>query len=126
MKKILLVLSVFIINHLMAQTPEDALRFSWNVQSGTARIQAIGGTMGSLGGDITATFVNPAGLGFYRTGDFVLSPNFSFGKTKSTYLGTRLDSTTKKFAVGTTGVVFASSERGKTRSTAISLAVNQT
>ncbi len=38
--------------------------------------------MGSLGGDINATFVNPAGLGFYKTGEFVLSPGLTFLKIK--------------------------------------------
>lgn len=111
---------------LFAQTPEDAIRFSWNAQSGTARIQAIGGAMGSLGGDITATFVNPAGLGFYRTGDVVISPSFRFGKTSSTYLGRREDSTANKFAFGTTGIVFGGSDGRKEKSTAISIAINQT
>lgn len=57
MKRIILLLfTTASVAHLWAQTPEDALRLSWNVQGGTARAQAIGGAMGSLGGDITATF----------------------------------------------------------------------
>lgn len=126
MKKYLLVFfSLCSLQYLSAQSPEDALRYSWNVQSGTARIQAIGGAMGSLGGDITATFVNPAGLGFYRTGDLVFTPTFGFGKTKSTFLSRREDTTANKFAFGTTGVVFGGSDGRKTRSTAVSIAINQ-
>ena len=49
-----------------AQIPEDALRMSYFRPTGTAREQAIGGAMGSLGGDITANYVNPAGLGFLK------------------------------------------------------------
>ena len=125
MKRIFLFFFSFAtICQLRAQTPEDALRMSWNVQNGTARIQAIGGAMGSLGGDITATFVNPAGLAFYRTGDVVFSPGYSFGKTKATYLGRRLDSTTNKFAIGTSGVVIGGTD-GKRRNTTISFAMNQ-
>lgn len=127
MKQLILLCFVFCAhNCLQAQTPEDALRLSWNVPGGTARVQAIGGAMGSLGGDITATFVNPAGLGFYRTGDVVLSPSFRFGKTGSTYLGNATDSTTNKFAIGTTGVVFGGSDGRKNRSTVVSIAINQT
>jgi hypothetical protein len=110
---------------LLAQTPEDALRYSWNVQSGTARVQAIGGAIGSLGGDVTATFVNPAGLAFYRTGDVVFSPSFGFGKSKATYLGRREDTTANKFAFGTTGIVFGGSDGRKKHGAAISLAINQ-
>lgn len=127
MKRIILTLiagSFFTI--VSAQTPEDALRLSWNVQGGTARVQAIGGAMGSLGGDITATFVNPAGLGFYRTGDVVFTPSFGFGKTKATYIGRRTDSSTKKFAIGTSGFIWGGDENKKGRSSAFSLAINQT
>jgi hypothetical protein len=122
---ILLFLGSFSFISVNAQTPEDALRLSWNVQSGTARAQAIGGAMGSLGGDITATFVNPAGLGFYRTGDAVLTPSFGFGKTKAKYTGMRTDTTANKFALGTSGFVWGSNDNGKSRSSAFSLAVNQ-
>lgn len=126
MKKYLsILLLVCVINNLSAQIPEDALRFSWNIQSGTARIQAIGGAMGSLGGDITATFVNPAGLGFYRTGDVVISPSLRFGKMAATYLGRKEDTTANKFAFGTTGIVFGGSDGRKKRSTAVSIAINQ-
>src|SRR5829696_4317550 len=73
----------------LGQEPADALRYSWYIQGGTARQQAIGGAMGSLGGEISATFVNPAGLGFYRTGDFVFTPGYNFQNNKSTYYGTK-------------------------------------
>lgn len=126
MKKTLLLFSGLLpVIVAFSQTPEDALRLSWNVQSGTARAQAIGGAMGSLGGDVTATFVNPAGLAFYRTGDFVVTPHYSFGKTNATYLGRRQDSASNKFALGTSGVVWGGGESGKSRNVAISLAVNQ-
>src|SRR6266496_5335966 len=68
-----------------AQEPADALRYSWYIQGGTARQQAIGGAMGSLGGDISATFVNPAGIAFFRTTDFVLTPGYKFQSNKSSY-----------------------------------------
>ena len=122
---ILLFFCAVIFESLKAQSPADALRYSWNVQNGTARIQAVGGAMGSLGGDITATFVNPAGLAFYRTGDVVFSPGFGFGKTKATYLGRREDTTVNKFAIGTSGIVFGNGDSKKKRNTAISIAINQ-
>src|SRR3989337_1694043 len=93
---------------LSAQEPADALRFSWTVPSGTERQQAIGGAMASLGGDVTATFVNPAGLAFYRTGDFTFSPSYRFGKNKSTYLNRKETDKDNSFALGTTGFVIGS------------------
>ena len=128
MKKILSIATGFLASIIVyAQEPADALRYSWYVPGGTARIQAAGGAMGSLGGDITATFVNPAGLGFYKTGDFVLSPAFRFGKTNSTYFNRTEKETNQKFTWGTTGFVFGGgNRRGDIRSAAFSIAYNRT
>jgi hypothetical protein len=107
-----------------AQLPEDALRMSNTFSAGTAREQAIGGAMGSIGGDITANFVNPAGLGFYKTGDLIFSPGYSFGHASTNYLSnyTKNPSVTN-FLLGTSGAVYG---RGDQQSTlAVSLAVNQ-
>src|SRR6476661_9141668 len=119
MKKIWLVfLSSVSLCMLHAQEPADALRFSWTTPGGTARQQAIGGAMGSLGGDITANFSNPAGLAFYKTGDFVFSPLYEFGKTKSTYLSRTEQDKTSRFTWGTTGFVIGSGGgRGNVRNT---------
>ncbi len=95
---------------IKAQIPEDAIRLSWITPSGTARHQAIGGAMGSLGGEISSTFINPAGLGLYKTGEFVLTPGLSLLKGKSTFRGT--DASTDRLArfnFGTSGVVWVHS-----------------
>lgn len=114
-------------NYLQAQVPEDALRLSWFQQTGTARNQAIGGAMGSLGGDITATFVNPAGLGFYKTSELVLTPGFNFLKNKSSYRETSASDNKSSFNLGTSGAVFGFSNRySKWGSGAFSIAVNRT
>jgi len=95
--------SIFTTN---AQTPEEALRLGWNTSGGTARYRAIGGTMGSLGGDITAAYVNPAGLGMYKTGEVVVSPGYSFSKVNSEFRGTKDSATKSAFDFGIIGAVF--------------------
>ena len=84
--------------------------------------------MGSLGGDISATFVNPAGLAFYKTGDFVFTPGFSLLNNKSTYFGRNEKDKKNNFYLGTTGFVLGggSSQGRRLRGSAISLAVNRT
>jgi hypothetical protein len=108
-----------------SQEPADALRYSWYIQGGTARQQAIGGAMGSLGGDISAAFVNPAGLGFYKTGDFVFTPGYNFLNNKSTYLGSAVKDKKNYFNFGTTGFVIDGNSYNN-KSSAFSIAVNRT
>lgn len=127
MKQTVLILgAVFCTATLFAQEPADALRFSWTVPGGTARQQAIGGAMGSLGGDITATFINPAGLAFYRTGDLTISPIYQFGSSKSTYLDRTERRKENNFTLGTTGFVMGSGSTSRGRNAAFSIAFNRT
>ncbi len=111
-----------------SQEPADALRYSWYTQSGTARQQAIGGAMGSLGGDISATFVNPAGLGFYKTGDFVLTPSYNFRSNKATYFGRTEKDKKNNMVFGTSGFVLGGSngmESRRNKSSSFAIAVNR-
>ncbi len=129
MKKLVyLFAALFAVQHVSAQIPEDAIRMSWSVPSGTARQQAIGGAMGSLGGDITATFVNPAGLGVYKTSEFVFSPSLSFLNGKGSFRETdsRAESYTR-FNIGTTGFVWGQSNpRSSWSNKSFSFAINRT
>lgn len=113
---------------LFAQLPEDALRMSWINNSGTARQQAIGGAMTGLGGEISATFSNPAGLGLYKTSEFVLSPGFSFMGSKGSFRGSNAKADKiNDFNFGTSGFVFGYSPRySRWTSKAISIAINRT
>ncbi len=129
MKKIVFI-AVCIVScqYLLAQEPADALRYSWYTPSGTARQQAIGGAGGSLGGDISAVFMNPAGLGFYKTGDFVLTPAYNLLNNKGTYFGRTEKDKKNVFSFGTSGVVFGGgwNRDGKKKGSAIALAINRT
>lgn len=65
---------------LNAQTTiYDANRWMGTDLSGTARFVGMGGAMGALGGDITTMGTNPAGIGIYRSNDFMVS--FGFDNT---------------------------------------------
>lgn len=109
-----------------AQTPEDALRYSWLPQNGTARNMAIGGAMGSLGGEITSTFVNPAGLGFYKTSEVVLTPAFLMKRNTNNYRDFKTKSSKNGMGFGTSGFVFGGSNGPNAKSSsAFSIAINQ-
>jgi hypothetical protein len=116
----------FLSTKSFAQIPEDAIRYSWFTQNGTARSLAIGGAMGSLGGDITANFVNPAGIGFYRTSEVAFSPGFSLNGIKTNYRGTALESSKNNFALGPIGFAWALPNRNNdNKSRSFSLAFTQ-
>jgi hypothetical protein len=129
MKKYLLLPALLLGISTYAQIPEDVLRYSFFPQNGTARVVAIGGAMGSLGGDITANFVNPAGLGNYKTGEFVYTPGVYFNNNKVNFRDTELKTSDNNFAFlgGLIGLVYGTGNRYKPgTSSAISLAVTQT
>ena len=128
MKSILLIaLVLFCSLASFAQIPEDALKYSWFGPNGTARTQAIGGAIGALGGDITSNFVNPAGLAFFKTREFVISPGFSFIKNNSNFRGDTKTDNKSFFNLGTSGVVFGANNNGsRWNGSAFSIAVSRT
>src|SRR5450759_3251778 len=99
---------LFAITNTYAQEPVDALRYSWTTQSGTARNQAIGGASGSLGGEFSTLFINPAGLGFYKTNEFVLTPGYSLKNFSSTYKTNSESSNNNNFNLGASGLLISS------------------
>ena len=126
MRKLFFALLLLPCSHLIAQLPEDALRYGYPLAGGTARNQAIGGAGGSLGGDITAANINPAGIGLYKNTEIVLSPGFNFINNKFNYRGTANKGKDNAFNYGTSGVVFGHVRNGNMgRSMAFSISVNQ-
>jgi hypothetical protein len=65
---------------------DNALLFSRTTSGGSARIQGIGGSAVSLGGDYSSAYSNPAGLGMFNRSEFALSTGLRFANTTSTYL----------------------------------------
>lgn len=128
MKKIILaatLIAAYSISY--AQTPEDALRYSWLQASGTARSQAIGNANGAIGGEISTMFSNPANIGFYKTGDFVISAGANGFKNDATYLGVTTNDKKGSGFLGTTGFVLGkpSYGGGSLKSSAFGIAVNR-
>jgi len=126
-KKILLSGTIFLVLKSFGQEPADALRYSWITPTGTARSMAIGGALTSLGGDITSTFVNPAGIALFKTGELVLTPGYTFNKNKSTYLGSKEKEDKNNFNMGASGFIFATAASGRSnwRNFSYSIAVDR-
>lgn len=126
-RKLYLIAALFATQQAVAQIPEDALRMSWNVPSGSARSQAIGGAMGALGGEITNLWVNPAGLGFYKTSEIVLSPGLTLARSKGSFRETEASADgLNRFNLGASGLVFGYNDHySKWTSKAFSIGVNR-
>ncbi|GEP97866.1 OmpP1/FadL family transporter [Chitinophaga cymbidii] len=122
-----LLIALSVSAHAWAQDEGDALRYSRLTTGGTARTQAIGGAAGSLGGDITASHVNPAGLGFFRTSEIVITPGFYFRSNQYDYLNTKTDQEKSGFSFHNLGVVFGmpTSSKSGWRNVAFSLNYNR-
>lgn len=90
-----------------AQNEIDALRYSTNYLSGTARYSAMGGAFGSLGGESATLSSNPAGLGMYQFSEFTFSPSLNLNTTRSYYNNSQLSSYKSSMSISNLGLVFA-------------------
>jgi hypothetical protein len=126
MKKIFLLILLGSSLTMYAQEPEDALRLSWFAPKGTPRSNALGGAMGTLGGDLSSNHINPAGLGFYKSGELLLAPSFTMNSNDFNYLNRNTTSRDSKSNFNTIGFVFGEGKRKRNwTSTAFSITYNQ-
>lgn len=89
MKKILIILSLFLSTALMAQNETDALRYSRTFFGGTARYQSMGGAFGAVGADFSTLSTNPAGIGLFKSSELSITPSIFINNTVSNYNNTR-------------------------------------
>ncbi len=95
---------------LSAQTVQDALRLSTFDWSGTARAAAVGGGMGALGADFSVASTNPAGLAWFRSSDFTITPTlWAYNTDAQLQNGTSSSTSTNgnRFGLDNFGIVVA-------------------
>lgn len=106
MKKIIYTLTTLLFSSgIFAQNLVDALRYSDYKINGTARSTAMGNAFGALGGDFSVLSTNPAGLGLYRSGELVLTPNFGKSNAEASYLGSTASDSKYNFSLNNIGYV---------------------
>ncbi|MFT3844092.1 MAG: hypothetical protein QM725_03495 [Lacibacter sp.] len=128
MKKIFIaVIAMCSLQQIQAQDVFDALRYSYQpVTTGSARIQAIGGANISLGGDISSAFINPAGLGQFKTNEIVLSPGFNLNSDKMLYNDKTTTGKKNKMNFGASGIILSWGSRfNENASSTMSFAINR-
>lgn len=109
MKKITL-LTLSIIGALSVQAQEigtaDALNFSSENITGTARFRAMSGAFGALGGDLSATTVNPAGSVIFANSLVGASLTSYNSKNNSSYFGQKSKENFNSFDINQVGGVW--------------------
>tara|TARA_B100001250_G_scaffold83417_1_gene68807 strand:+ start:3218 stop:4657 length:1440 start_codon:yes stop_codon:yes gene_type:complete len=104
-KKLLTITLVISLTTLNAQNEVDALRYSTQNISGTARYSAMGGAFGSLGGEFAALSSNPAGIGMYQFSEFTFTPSLNLKTTRSYYNDSHISSYKSGLAIGNLGLI---------------------
>lgn len=100
---------------LVAQNDADLFRFSKHYHSGSARFEAMGGAFGSLGADISAVQVNPAGMGRFSSSQFSFSLGPTINSTSAEFVSNTENANRTSFSIPSIGVVLTRdlSERNK-------------
>ncbi|MDD3737693.1 MAG: hypothetical protein PHP31_00145 [Lentimicrobiaceae bacterium] len=121
----LLMIFLVISGLLSAQNEMDALRYSRFNYSGSARFVSMGGAFGAVGADYSATVQNPAGMGLYRQGEFLISPFLNFSSTKSNFLNESHSDNRSTMYLGNASFVYVVDEN-KPVSVQLGIGVNST
>jgi len=105
MKKYTIIALLFVCTFVSmeAQNSVQALRYSQYDFFGTARYAAQGGAIGALGSDFSSVISNPAGLGFYRSSEFSVTPSIYWVNTVSNFMGNSIEDSNTRFNLGSIG-----------------------
>lgn len=108
MKSVFILLTLFFIySKSQAQITSDALLFSENHQTVTARSMALGNALGALGGDMSTANLNPAGMAIYRRMEIGLSLGALFDNTQTNFLNNKTKDRLSQFSFGNVGLVLS-------------------
>lgn len=107
-RKLLFIIgSLMISSSILAQTAQDALRYSSSTTSGSARFMGLSGAMGAIGGDLSTINYNPAGLGIYKSSEYLFAPRYLYNKAEANYGGRYSTDRRDNFNYGMAGLVSA-------------------
>jgi len=105
-KYIFLFLAGITFSTIQSQEITDAVRYSQENLTGTARFRAMSGAFGALGGDLSAINVNPAGSAIFSNNQIATSLSNFNTTNNSNYFGTNTTSKNTSFDLNQAGGVF--------------------
>lgn len=112
MKKILfLFITGLTVSVSHSQEVSDALRYSQDNLTGTARFRAMSGAFGAVGGDLSAISVNPAGSAVFTNNQAGVTLSNQNTKNNSNYFGTQTSDKDNSFILNQAGAIFVFNDR---------------
>lgn len=107
MKKSILISILGVVSFtIQAQEINDAIRYSQQNLTGTARFRAMSGAFGALGGDLSAITINPASTAVFNFNQLGVTLSNYDNKNKSNYFGTRTSERENTIDLNQLGAVF--------------------
>lgn len=103
-KKLLILLTLLASQTLLAQSEIDALRFSNTHVGGSARFNAMGGSMGALGGDLSLASINPGGISVMRKNEISFSPYLRKSTVSGEHYGNTINNAEWNMRVSNLGI----------------------
>lgn len=91
--------------------PDASLLYSRSSISGTARTAGCGGAFSSVGADLGAMDLNPAGLGLFRSSDMSITPGFKIAADQSLYNNGTQSANHPSFDFSQAGIVWNKKRR---------------
>lgn len=92
--------------NVFAQDLTDAVRFSKQDMMGTARFSSMAGAFSSLGGDLSAVSLNPAGSSIFLSNHASATLNLNSRSNTTNFIGNYRDNTETTFDLNQAGIVF--------------------
>jgi hypothetical protein len=94
-----------------SQEVSDAVRYSQDNMTGTARYRAMSGALGAVGGDLSAIAINPAGSAIFSNNQMGITFSNQINKNDSNYFGTYTSDKENSFILNQAGGVFVFNDR---------------
>ena len=112
MKKIfILLISGLTFSTSYSQEVSDAMRYSQDNLTGTARFRAMGGAFGALGGDLSSLAVNPAGSAIFSNNQVGVTFSNQNIKNNSSYFDNTTSDKENSFILNQAGGIFVFNNR---------------
>jgi len=102
--RILVLIALLSSSVLWAQSELDVLRFSRTMVNGSARFNAMGGSMGALGGDLSLSGTNPAGISAMNYSQVIFSPYIRSSNVRGTHYGEEQEMSRWNLRMGNLGL----------------------